>query len=208
MSRLTVGILGLQGDIEEHLSATDLALSRLGAEGEPLLVKGIDDAKRVNALIIPGGESTVMGSLSSIKGILPTLRERITNGLPTLGTCAGMITLAKRAYDRVVGETSQTLIGTMDITVERNSFGRQGESFEADLGLDVPGASKFHGVFIRAPSVKTIGQGVKELARLGDAVVAVQQGNMIGTAFHPELSGSTILHEYLIRLAKTDAVQA
>lgn len=208
MSRLTVGILGLQGDIEEHLSATSLALSRLGVEGKPLLVKSIDDVKRINALIIPGGESTVMGSLSSIKGILPALRERISNGLPTLGTCAGMITLAKRVRDRVVGETSQTLIGTMDITVERNSFGRQRESFEADLELDMPGAGKFHGVFIRAPSVKSFGQGVKELARLGDAVVAVQQGNMIGTAFHPELSGSTILHEHLVRLAKADSVRA
>jgi 5'-phosphate synthase pdxT subunit len=208
LSGLTVGILGLQGDIEEHLSATSLALSRLGVEGEPLLVKSIDDVKRINALIIPGGESTVMGSLSSIKGVLPTLRERINNGLPTLGTCAGMITLAKRVRDRVVGETSQTLIGTMDITVERNSFGRQRESFEADLELDMPGAGKFHGVFIRAPSVKSFGQGVKELARLGDAVVAVQQGNMIGTAFHPELSRSTILHEHLVRLAKADSVQA
>ncbi|MDV3277572.1 MAG: pyridoxal 5'-phosphate synthase glutaminase subunit PdxT [Nitrososphaerales archaeon] len=208
MSGLTVGILGLQGDIEEHLSATSLALSRLGVEGEPSLVKSTDDAKRISALIIPGGESTVMGGLSSIKGILPTLRERITNGLPTLGTCAGMITLAKRVYDRVVGETSQTLIGTLDITVERNSFGRQRESFEADLKLDMPGGGGFHAVFIRAPSVKSLGQGVNELARLGDAVVAVQQGNMIATAFHPELSGSTILHEYLIRLAKADTVQA
>ncbi len=203
MSGLTVGVLGLQGDIEEHLSATNLGLSRLGLEGELLLVKSVDDAKRTNALIIPGGESTVMGSLSSIKGILPILRERISNGLPTLGTCAGMIVLAKRVQDRVVGETSQTLIGTLDVTVERNSSGRQRESFEADLKLGVPGAGRFHGVFIRAPSVKSLGQGVKELARLGDAVVAVQQGNTIGTAFHPELSGSTILHEQLVRLART-----
>ncbi len=201
-------MLGLQGDIEEHLAALDRARSTSGVEGESILVKSLDDVKKIHALIIPGGESTVMGGLSSVKGILPTLRERIGNGLPTLGTCAGMITLAKRVRDRVVGETSQTLIGTMDITVERNSFGRQRESFEADLKLDVPGAGKFHGVFIRAPSVNSLGQGVKELARLGDVVVAVQQGNMIGTAFHPELSGSTILHEHLIKLAKADSVQA
>ena len=205
---MIVGVLGLQGDIEEHISATNLALSRLGIEGEPLLVGSIDDAKRISALIIPGGESTVMGSLSSVKGVLPTLRERISGGLPTLGTCAGMIMLAKKVSDRVVGETSQTLIGTMDITVERNSFGRQRESFEADLKLDIPGAGRFRGVFIRAPSVKSLGHGVKELARLGDAVVAVQQGNTIGTAFHPELSGSTVLHEQLIRLVKAGTLEA
>ena len=141
-----------------------------------------------------------MGALSSIKGIMPALRERISDGLPTLGTCAGMILLAKKAQDRVVGETNQTLLGTLDITVERNSFGRQRESFEAELHLNLSGGSNFHGVFIRAPSVKSMGEGVKELARLDDTVVAVQQDNTIATAFHPELSGSTIVHEYLVGL--------
>ncbi len=194
-------MLGLQGDIEEHLAALDLARSTLGVEGESILVKSLEDVKKIRALIIPGGESTVIGALSSIKGIMPALRERIDNGLPTLGTCAGMIMLAKKAQDRVVGETNQTLIGALDITVERNSFGRQAESFEADLKLNLPGSGSFHGVFIRAPSVKSAGEGVKELARLGDKIVAVKQGKIIGTAFHPELSGSTLLHEYLIGLA-------
>lgn len=203
MSGLTLGVLGLQGDIEEHLTAIDIARSRSGVEeGETVLVKSLDDVRRIQALIIPGGESTVIGALSSIKGMIPALRERIENGLPTLGTCAGMIMLAKKAQDRVVGETNQTLIGTMDITVERNSFGRQAESFEADLKLNLPSSSgSFHGVFIRAPSVKSLGEGVKELARLGNTVVAVQQGKMVATSFHPELSGSTLLHEYLIDLA-------
>ena len=196
----------MQGDIEEHFSAVDLSLSRSGVEGEAILIKNADDFKRVHALIIPGGESTVMCSLSSIKGMMPILRERIENGLPTLGTCAGMIMLAKRAYDRVVGETpNQTLIGALDITVERNSFGRQRESFETDLDLNLSGGSNFHGVFIRAPSVKSSGEGVEKLATLGDSIVAVRQGTMIGTAFHPELSGSTVLHEYLISLAKGTA---
>ncbi|MBI3023354.1 MAG: pyridoxal 5'-phosphate synthase glutaminase subunit PdxT [Thaumarchaeota archaeon] len=201
MSGTIVGVLGLQGDIEEHLAALDMARSRLGVEGESTLVKGLEDVKKIHALIIPGGESTVIGALSSIKGILPALRERIDNGLPTLGTCAGMIMLAKKAQDRVVGETNQTLIGALDITVERNSFGRQAESFEADLKLNLPGSGSFHGVFIRAPSVKSLGEGVEELARLDNNIVAVQQGRIIGTAFHPELSGSTLLHEYLIGLA-------
>ena len=205
---MVVGVLGLQGDIEEHFSAVERALSRTGnGDGEAILVKRLDDVKRIHALIIPGGESTVMGGLSSVKGILPALRERITSNdndaLPILGTCAGMIILAKRAYDKVVGETNQPLIGALDITVERNSFGRQRESFEVELKLDLPegGGDKFHGVFIRAPSVKSVGQGVRELARLGDSVVAVQQGRIIATAFHPELSASTLLHEYLINLA-------
>ena len=201
MSNLTMGVLGLQGDIEEHLAAIDGALSKLGLEGGSILVKSLDDVKRIDALVIPGGESTVMGGLSSVKGIAAAVRERINKGLPTLGTCAGMILLAKRAQDRVVGETNQTLIGALDIEVERNSFGRQSESFEAELRLQLPKASSFHGVFIRAPSVRSMGEGVRELARLGDSVVAVQQGRIIGTAFHPELSGSTLLHEHLIELA-------
>lgn len=195
-----MGVLGIQGDIEEHLSAIDIARSRSGVEGETILVKSLDDVRRIHVLIIPGGESTVIGALSSIKGIMPALRERINNGLPTLGTCAGMIMLAKKADDRVVRETNQMLIGTLDITVERNSFGRQRESFEADLKVNLPGAGNFHGVFIRAPSVKSVGEGVRELARLDETIVAVQQGKMIGTSFHPELSGSTLFHEYLISL--------
>lgn len=201
--RISVGVLGLQGDIEEHFSALDIALSRSGVEGEAVLVKNVDDVKKIHALIIPGGESTAMGGLSSVKGMMPQLRERISGGLPTLGTCAGMIMLAKRAYDRVVGETpNQTLVGTLDVTVERNSFGRQMESFERDLDLNLPRGNDFHGVFIRAPSVKSVGEGVEKLATLDDSIVAVRQERMIGTAFHPELSGSTVIHEYLISLAK------
>lgn len=196
-----MGVLGLQGDIEEHLSAIGIAQSRLGVEGEPILVKSLDDVKRIRALIIPGGESTVIGALSSIKGMIPSLRERISNGLPTLGTCAGMIMLANKAEDKTVGDMKQTLIAVLDISVERNSFGRQRESFEAELDLRLPRAGKFHGVFIRAPSVKSMGEGVKELGRLDDAIVAVQQGNVVGTSFHPELSGSTLFHEHLISLA-------
>ncbi len=198
---LTVGVLGLQGDIEEHVSSLEAACSNLGVEGDVILVKSVDDAKRVHALVIPGGESTVMGGLSSIKGLMPALRDRVGHGLPTLGTCAGMILLAKGSRDRVVGETRQALIGTLNITVERNSFGRQRESFETTLELGLPGGDGFHGVFIRAPQVRSVGDGVKELARLDDAVVAVQQGRTIATAFHPELSGSTLVHEHLISLA-------
>ncbi len=201
MSRLLVGVLGLQGDVEEHLSSSESALATLGLDGEPILVKSADDARRISALVIPGGESTAMGELSSIKGILPTLRERIGQGMPTLGTCAGMVMLAKGAEDRAVGKMNQPLLGSLDINVERNSFGRQAESFEASVDLGIPGGENFLGVFIRAPSVKSMGGGVKELGRLGDTIVAVRQGNVVGTSFHPELSGSTLLHEFVIGLA-------
>lgn len=201
MSSVTVGVLALQGDVEEHMAATELARKRLEVEGETILVKSVEDVKKIDALVIPGGESTVMGGLSSVKGIIPALREKINDGMPTLGTCAGMIMLARKVEDREVGETKQVLIGGLDIAVERNSFGRQRESFETDLDLRHPEPGTFHAVFIRAPTVKSIGQGVKELARLDDRVVAVQQGNVIGTAFHPELSGDTRFHQYLIRLA-------
>ena len=207
--RISVGVLGLQGDIEEHFSAVDIALSRSAVEGEAMLVKSADDLKRVHALILPGGESTVMCGLSSIKGMMPLLRERISAGLPTLGTCAGMIMLAKRAYDRVVGETpNQTLIGTLDITVERNSFGRQRESFETDLNLNLAGGKQLSRRIHPTPCVKSVGEGVEKLASLGGDLVAVRQGRIIGTAFHPELSGSTILHEYLISLATGTAPRA
>ncbi len=202
---LTVGVLGLQGDIEEHLAAIDAARSRLGVGGESILVKTVDDVGRLHALVIPGGESTVMGGLSSIEGLVPALRARIEEGLPTLGTCAGMIMLAKRAQDRVVGEKNQPLIGALDMVVERNSFGRQRDSFEVELKLGIPGGDKFRGVFIRAPTVRSIGAGVRELARLDDTIVAVQQGKIVATAFHPELSGSTLVHEYLMQLASPDS---
>ncbi len=199
---VTAGVFGLQGDVEEHLSALETARARTGIGGESILVKSVEDVKRVDALVIPGGESTVMGGLSSVKGLMPSLRERIGGGLPTLGTCAGMILLAKKAQDRVVGETRQASIGALDVVVERNSFGRQRESFETQLSVALPGGERFPGVFIRAPTVKSVGPGVKELARLGGAVVAVQQGNVFGTAFHPELSGNTLFYEHLLGLAR------
>ena len=201
MSRLLVGVLGLQGDVEEHLSSSEGALSALELDGEPILVKSAEDARRISVLVIPGGESTAMGELSSIKGILPTLRVRISQGMPTLGTCAGMVMLAKGAEDRAVGRMNQPLLGSLDINVERNSFGRQAESFEASVDLGIPGGENFPGVFIRAPSVKSMEGGVMELGRLGDTIVAVRQGNVVGTSFHPELSGSTLLHEFVIGLA-------
>lgn len=209
---ITIGILALQGDVEENLSATREALRSLNLDGSVVQVKYPEHIAGVDGLIIPGGESTVIGTLAMLNGSLKVLRERISSGMPVMGTCAGMILLAKKAYDRVVGETRQQLLNLLDVTVERNAFGRQIDSFEADLKIKVIGEQPFRGVFIRAPVVRSTGDSVDVLARLDDKsgsigngngkIVAVQQSNIIGTSFHPELSGDTRLHEYFLRLVK------
>jgi pyridoxal 5'-phosphate synthase pdxT subunit len=153
----------------------------------------------VHGLVVPGGESTAIGQLAENNGVLQTLRGKIEKGLPTLGTCAGIIMLANEAYDRTLGETKQHLLGGLDVTVERNAFGRQQQSFEANLSIPALGKEPFHGVFIRAPIVKQVSSKVEVLSKLEDRIVAVRQGNIVGTCFHPELSGETRLHEYFVR---------
>ncbi len=153
----------------------------------------------MHGLVVPGGESTAIGRLAENKGILQTLRGRIEKGLPTLGTCAGIIMLANEVYDRTVGETKQHLLGGLDVIVERNAFGRQRESFEANLSIPALGNGPFRGVFIRAPIVKQFRSKVEVLSKLEERIVAVRQGNIVGTSFHPELSGDTRLHEYFVR---------
>jgi 5'-phosphate synthase pdxT subunit len=156
--------------------------------------------ERIDGLILPGGESTVQSSLAAIQRSLPVLKKRVADGMPVLGTCAGMIMLSKRAYDRVVGETKQKTIGSLDIVIERNAFGRQNDSFEVDLKIDMLGKSPFRGVFIRAPAVSEVGKDVEAIARHGGKIVAVKQKNIIGTAFHPELSGDARMHRQLVRM--------
>jgi len=199
LSRLRIGITSFQGDVEEHLLASKMALGKLGIEGEAVLVKMPEEIEAVDALIIPGGESTVMGRLASFSKSLQLIRQRIIDGMPVMGTCAGLILLAKRVYDRVVGETRQQLIGLLDVTVERNSYGRQRESFETVIDLPALGVSGFRAVFIRAPTIIDAGPQVEVIARLADRPIAVLQENIIGTTFHPELSGSTVFHELLIK---------
>jgi len=197
---LQIGILAVQGDIEENLSATNLALKELGIEGKAVAVKYADEIDRVDGLILPGGESTVIGTLAKLSGATQVIKDRINDGMPVLGTCAGMIMLARRAYDKVVGETRQQLLNVLDIVVERNAFGRQNDSFEADLNIKLIGNGSFKGVFIRAPVVTETGKSVDVVTTLDSKIVAVKQGNVIGTAFHPELSGDTRLHRYFTQL--------
>jgi 5'-phosphate synthase pdxT subunit len=198
--KVLIGVLGVQGDIEENVNATRNALKDLQAIGEATPVIYPEQIEQVDGLILPGGESTVVSSLVAIHhgGIFQAIRKVISNGLPVLGTCAGMILLSRRAYDRVVGETKQQLLGSLDAEVERNAFGRQSESFEAELEMPFLGNESFRGIFIRSPVVKKIGDNVEVLAKINGEIVGVKQDNIIATAFHPELSDDTRLHRKFV----------
>ncbi len=196
-----IGVLGFQGDIEENVAATKDALQDLQVEGSIELVRYPEEAEKVDGLILPGGESTVQSTLAAIQRSLPVIKKRISEGMPVLGTCAGMIMLSRRAFDRVIGDTKQKLIGNLDVVIERNAFGRQGDSFEADLDIGMLGKEAFKGVFIRAPAVSEVGKDVEVIAKLNNKIVAVKQKNIIGTSFHPELSGDSRMHRHFVKMA-------
>jgi pyridoxal 5'-phosphate synthase pdxT subunit len=200
LSNIKVGVLGIQGDIEENILATAEALKKLNLRGTVESVRYSESIAELDGLILPGGESTVIGSLLSIQGkVFQTIEKKINEGMPVLGTCAGLIMLSKRTYDKVVGETKQKLFGMLDVVIERNAFGRQHESFEADLEIPVLGKEPFRGIFIRSPIVNNVGESVTILTKLNDKIVAVKQNNIIGTSFHPELSSDRRLHELFIK---------
>jgi 5'-phosphate synthase pdxT subunit len=162
-------------------------------------VRRPDQLDEIDALIIPGGESTTIGKLAAHYGIIPKLRERVAGGMPVWGTCAGAIFIAKE-----VPGHPHPLAGLMDMTVERNAFGRQVDSFERDLDIPKIGREPFHAVFIRAPRIARTGSEVEVLARLDDGtIVAAQQGRLLATSFHPELTGDRRLHEHFLSLAGT-----
>jgi len=196
-----IGVLGFQGDIEENVAATKDALQDLQVEGSIELVRYPEEAEKVDGLILPGGESTVQSTLAAIQRSLPVIKKRVSEGMPVLGTCAGMIMLSRRAFDRVIGDTKQKLIGNLDVVIERNAFGRQGDSFEADLDIGILGKEAFKGVFIRAPAVSEVGKDVEVIAKLNNKIVAVKQKNIIGTSFHPELSGDSRMHRHFVKMA-------
>jgi 5'-phosphate synthase pdxT subunit len=200
LSNIKVGVLGIQGDIEENILSTAEALKKLNLRGTVESVRYSESIAELDGLILPGGESTVIGSLLSIQGkVFQTIEKKIKEGMPVFGTCAGLIMLSKRAYDKIVGETIQKLFGILDVVIERNAFGRQHESFEVDLEIPVLGKEPFRGIFIRSPIVNNIGENVIILTKLNDKIVAVKQNNIIGTSFHPELSADRRLHELFIK---------
>lgn len=199
-NELLIGVLALQGDVEENIKATTDALREMNLKGKVISVRYPDEILKVDGLIIPGGESTVMGLLLSIKnGLLDSITKVLQNRIPVMGTCAGMIVLAKKSYDKVVGNKKQLLLGALDIEIERNSFGRQYDSFESTLEISGIG-NDFKGIFIRAPTVISTGSHVQILSKFDGKIVAVQQENIIGTSFHPELSGDNRMHRLFIEL--------
>jgi len=200
---LNLGVLSIQGDILENILSVQSAINALDIDGTVTSVRTPDEISQVDGLIIPGGESTTIGQLSLANGTLKILKEKIEQGMPVLGICAGMVMLSKTAQDKVVGKIDQPLLEILDIKLERNSFGRQRESFETDISLTSLGIPTFNGVFIRAPSISDVGSDVEILSKFNEKIIAVKKDNIIGVAFHPELTTDTSLHKYFVNLVNT-----
>ncbi|MGW0435520.1 pyridoxal 5'-phosphate synthase glutaminase subunit PdxT [Micromonospora sp. NPDC003197] len=198
MARPTIGVLALQGDVREHANA----LVESGVAARP--VRRPDELDEVDGLVIPGGESTTMSKLADVFGLADPIRKRIADGMPVYGSCAGMIMLATEVLD---GRPDQRGFDGIEMTVRRNAFGRQVDSFEAPVEISgVPGPA-FHAIFIRAPWVERVADGVEVLGRVTDGpaagrVVAVRQGNLLATAFHPELTGDLRVHRYFVDMVR------
>jgi 5'-phosphate synthase pdxT subunit len=185
---LLIGVLALQGDFREHI----WALQRLGVEA--FAVKTVSDLEKVDGLIIPGGESTSIGRIAQVTGVGEKIVQLAKEGLPIYGTCAGMILLAKR----IVDHPEQYSFRLMDIVVQRNAYGRQIESFE--VYLDVARLGRVKAVFIRAPKIVELGKGVEVLASYENTPVLVQQGKLLASSFHPELTDDLRIHEYFVKM--------
>jgi 5'-phosphate synthase pdxT subunit len=183
-------VLALQGDVREHLAA----VARAGADGSPVRTR--EELDQVDALIIPGGESTTVGRLLERFELMEPLRERAEGGMPLFGTCTGLILMA-----REIRGSDQPRLGLLDVEVERNAFGRQLDSFETDLAVPALGDPPMRAVFIRAPRVTRVGPGVEVLASVPEGAVLVRQGRLLGCAFHPELTDDARLHAWFARMA-------
>jgi 5'-phosphate synthase pdxT subunit len=189
-----IGILALQGDVREHARALDAVGAR------PVEVRRAAELAAVDGLVLPGGESTTIGRLLRVFELLEPLRTAVVAGLPVFGSCAGMILLARDVVD---GRPDQPLIGGLDMVVRRNAFGRQVDSFEVDLDVDGVAGPPVHAVFIRAPWVEKAGDAVEVLARVAEAPVAVRQGPLLATAFHPELTGDSRMHRLFVDIVRS-----
>src|SRR5947207_15996359 len=202
-SKLRIGVLALQGDFEAHLRALQKAADQLGIEVEAKAIKLPAKLDDLDGIILPGGESTTIGKLMVLYGLHEPLQQKIREGFPIWGTCAGLILLAKETDNAMEG---QPLLASMNIRVRRNAFGSQRESFETDLSVPALGEAPFHAFFIRGPSIEWVAPEVEVLATLDDGtIVAVREGTMLGTAFHPEVpqaDGSRDLrfHDYFLRI--------
>jgi len=193
---MKIGVIALQGNVEEHVEA----ISRI-FDGEVVKIKHKGIVPTCDAIIIPGGESTTLCRLAWSEGIALEIIERSKQGMPIMGTCAGLILLATKG-DEEVKKTGQKLLGLMDTQVDRNAFGRQRESFEAGLVIPFLGKEPFNAVFIRAPAIISAGKDVEVLATVDNFIVAARQGNILALAFHPELTDDTRIHQYFLDIVK------
>ncbi|MBK5238574.1 MAG: pyridoxal 5'-phosphate synthase glutaminase subunit PdxT [Actinomycetales bacterium] len=187
---MRIGVLAFQGDVREHI----LVLERLGAE--VIKVRRPEELAAIDGLVIPGGESSVMDKLVRLFGMYEPLKAAIAAGLPVFGTCAGLIMLSNNILDAM---DDQKTLGGLDVDVRRNAFGTQIDSFETNLSMPEVSSESISATFIRAPIVERVGANVRVLARLEDGrIVAVEQGNLLGISFHPEVNGDTRVHEYFL----------
>nr|WP_018534881.1 pyridoxal 5'-phosphate synthase glutaminase subunit PdxT [Streptomyces sp. SID8379] len=193
MTTPVVGVLALQGDVREHL----IALATADAVARP--VRRPEELAEVDALVIPGGESTTISKLAHLFGVMEPLRARVREGMPVYGTCAGLIMLADKILDPRSG---QETVGGIDMIVRRNAFGRQNESFEAAVDVQGVEGDPVEGVFIRAPWVESVGAAVEVLAEYDGHIVAVRQGYALATSFHPELTGDHRLHALFVDMVR------
>ena len=185
-----IGVLALQGDVREHVRALDEA----GATASP--VRRLSEIESVDGLVIPGGESTTLWKLATAFDLFDPIRKLITDGMPAFGSCAGLIMLADRLHDGIEG---QQTFGGIDMTARRNAFGRQVDSFEREITFD---GAPFHAVFIRAPWVDRAGEEVTVLGEDNGRIIAVRQGPLLATAFHPELTPDRRIHELFVKMVK------
>ena len=195
---MKVGVLALQGDVREHVSAL------IACGVTPISVRRSAELDQIDALVLPGGESTTIAQLSEVFGIYDQIKDRIVQGMPVYGSCAGMILLANQILDAKVGQKS---FGGLDITVRRNAFGRQVDSFESDIPFDDGTPDLIRAVFIRAPWVERVGDGVRVLAAVDKHPVSVRSQRLFATSFHPELTGDHRIHRYFIEEVARPALE-
>jgi len=193
---MRIGVIAIQGAVSEHIDALRRALKERGINAEVVAVKHKGVIPECCGIVIPGGESTTLCRLLAREGIAEEIKNAAAKGVPILGTCAGLIVLAREG-DKQVEKTSQELLGIMDTRVNRNAFGRQKDSFEAELEVEILD-SPFTGVFIRAPGIVSCGPEVRVLSRLDDLIIAAEQGNVLALAFHPELTEDLRIHQYFL----------
>ncbi len=199
---MKIAVVGLQGAVSEHIEATKNAMENMGLrKGTVIRARIPEELKGANGIILPGGESTTIGKLALEKGLRSEIIKMAKKGLPVFGTCAGLVLMAK-ALKNDKSNSSKRLLGLLDITVNRNAFGTQKESFEKQV--EVKGIGKVNGVFIRAPVIDKVNNpGIKVIAKLGSRIVGVEKGNLLGLSFHPELTEDTSVHEYFLGMCKT-----